>query len=256
MKDINNWINRSIEIANGIGYYDQLIRVYPINDNELREIKNENAIKNAYNEKNQMKLFDLLLEQDKFPIDDPYVAAFRRGFKPSKNPETIKRIMERVLCFSLNEILSMIQEPAKPSRQIGQLFHNWINNIGIPVLKTSDFLENRNIAILEGNDTSLKKFAEQYLEYHIDKGLDLVARVDDTFIIGEAKFLTDLGGTQNNQFKSALNLVQNYNGNAIPIAILDGICWLENKTMLKNIKEVNGNIMSALLLVEFLRSLL
>ena len=37
-----------------------------------------------------------------------------------------------------------------------------------------------------------------------NKGLDFFAKLNETYIIGEAKFLTEMGGHQNNQLLDAL----------------------------------------------------
>ena len=58
--------------------------------------------------------------------------------------------------------------------------------------------------------------------YNRDKGLDFIARFNNKYIIGEAKFLTDFGGHQNAQFSDAIEIIKS-NTEAINIAILDGV---------------------------------
>ena len=43
----------------------------------------------------------------------------------------------------------------------------------------------------------MKYYAAKNLDYKSAKGLDLVARFNGKYVIGEAKFLTDFGGHQN-----------------------------------------------------------
>ena len=103
------------------------------------------------------------------------------------------------------------------------------------------------------------------------KGLDIVAKINSTpiptYIIGEAKFLTDTGGHQNAQLKDALHLLNsqdfkntNKNINILRIAVLDGVCWINTKStkMQNEIKALGEDkiAISALLLDELFDSLL
>ena len=98
-------------------------------------------------------------------------------------------------------------------------------------------------------------FARQYLGYNHEKGLDFVARFNNKYVIGEAKFLTDFGGHQNAQFNDAINTLTTEGVEAIMIAILDGVLYIKgNNKMYRSLKEKykDYNIMSALVLREFL----
>ena len=107
---MNEWIKRSIELANKKAYLDTLNDVYAIDDNPEREITDEiiKEIKEAYDKKDSLKLIRILIKLDKFPIDDPYIAYFRRN-KTSieENPKTIERIGKRLFMidFLLTEFL-------------------------------------------------------------------------------------------------------------------------------------------------------
>lgn len=101
-------------------------------------------------------------------------------------------------------------------------------------------------------------FAKAELNYKHNKGLDFLARFNDQYIIGEAKFLTDFGGHQNAQFNDAIATIETKNIKAVKIAILDGVLYIKGKN--KMFREINGkykkyNIMSALVLREFLYQL-
>ena len=63
-------------------------------------------------------------------------------------------------------------------------------------------------------------FAQKYLNYNRNKGLDFIARFNKKYIIGEAKFLTDFGGHQNAQFNDAIEILKDSKVKAITIAIL------------------------------------
>ncbi|MBI4723298.1 MAG: type II restriction endonuclease [Candidatus Stahlbacteria bacterium] len=90
----------------------------------------------------------------------------------------------------------------------------------------------------------------------LDKGLDFVAKVKNNYIIGEAKFLTDYGGSQNANFEDALRLLRGKKGRAIRIAVLDGVVWIKGSAkMHKTVCGLKEIALSALLLNEFFGSL-
>lgn len=100
----------------------------------------------------------------------------------------------------------------------------------------------------------MMNFAKEHLGYNHNKGLDLVARFNGKYVIGEAKFLTDFGGHQNAQFNDAITTATT-KVDAITIAILDGVLYIPgNNKMYQSITETykEQNIMSALVLREFL----
>lgn len=141
------------------------------------------------------------------------------------------------------------------------MFKQWVANesLGIvPVASIEDFLKNRKEnAILNASDFVMQEFANKYLDYNHNKGLDFVARFNGKYIIGEAKFLTDFGGHQNAQFNDAISTITS-NTKAIKIAILDGVCYIKGKNKMYRLltEEYNNyNIMSSLLLRNFLYQL-
>lgn len=89
------------------------------------------------------------------------------------------------------------------------------------------------------------------------KGLDFIIRVKNKFILGEAKFLTSYGGTQDNQFKNAIRVTKINRENIFGVAVLDGIVWFpSNAYMHRTVKKINGIALSALLLKEFIKDLI
>jgi hypothetical protein len=136
------------------------------------------------------------------------------------------------------------------------LFRRWLNkgSLGIQPVRIDEFLKTDKNAILEAGDNEMSNFAKEYLGYNHDKGLDLVAKFNGKYVVGEAKFLTDFGGHQNAQFNDAINTAK-AKVNAVTIAILDGVLYIPgNNKMYQNIvkKYEDQNIMSALVLREFL----
>lgn len=257
---MNYWTQISIEFANQRNYLDELFKVYPTIPEGIREINDEKwkEIEKAFKDKNKIELIKLLLSMDLFPIKDSYVAYLKRDSSAiERNPATIDRIFGRLLELGLDKIWENCSEPKETNRQIGPLFKRWINKgvLGVPNLKLEDFTSTKCNAVLDASENEMTKFASTYLKYNRNKGLDFVARFNNKYIIGEAKFLTDFGGHQNAQFNDAISTIQVKGVKAILIAILDGVLYIKgNNKMYKEITTTYSkyNIMSALVLREFL----
>lgn len=254
---MNKWIQKSINLANSKGYLDKLFKIYPIELGNIRGVPDSIKIEvqKAFRTKNKIDLIKELLKLPKFPIDDPYIASIRRHpALLSKNPETIKRISEKLFFMGIDTVLELAGKPKSPSRQFGHSFKKWIRTLNYPILGEGEFKEYDDIAFLEGSDKKLKKFAVEELGIrNLRKGIDFVLKVKNKFILGKAKFLTDYGGTQNNQFNDAISVAKIKKDNIVGIAILDGIVWFEsNSYMHRTIKMLDGIALSALLLEEFI----
>lgn len=114
--------------------------------------------------------------------------------------------------------------------------------------------------ILNTNDKDRGEFARIYLGYGRNSGLDFLCRYDGKYIIGEAKFISNSGGNQINQLNSAMSIftsittVTKYE--VIPIAILDGVLYIEGQNkMYQTIKRNNNDVMSALFLRDYIYQL-
>lgn len=259
MQELNYWTELSIQYANQQSYLDDLFQVYPTIPEGIRDI-NPNRWENvqvAFQNQDNHVLIEELLKFDLFPIKDSYIAFLKRD-KSSilRNPKTIDRICDRLYEMGLDKIFERCSEPKETNRQMGGVFRRWINkkSLGILPVNLETFMNSNENAILDGGDADLMQFAKDHLNYNHRKGLDLVARFNGKYIIGEAKFLTDFGGHQNAQFNDAIALVE-ADANAIKIAILDGVLYIKGKNkMYNNITThyKNYNIMSALVLREFL----
>jgi len=77
-------------------------------------------------------------------------------------------------------------------------------------------------------------------------------RIGKNFILGEAKFITDFGGSQNNQLREALEVASLKGENFSGIAVLDGVVWLGDNSYLRQIEQFGGVALSALLLKDFI----
>jgi len=256
---MNEWVKKSIEIANAPGYLDNLHEVYPVIQEGEREIPEEikKKLKKIYNKGDDVALIKELLKLPKFPIKDPYVAFLRkREVFIEYNPQTVKRIVNRIRSMGYDAMIESIEEPKEFNRQIGTLFKRWPPKIGYPTLTIEDFETCDKIAFLQGSDVQLKDFANTVLGCDLDKGPDLLAKVGKRYVIGEAKFLTDYGGHQNAQFEDALRLLRGKKGKAIRIAVLDGVVWIKDSTkMYRTVCQLEEVALTALLLKDFLESL-
>jgi len=257
---MNEWVRKSIEIANSAGYLDKLQEVYPVFQETEREIDLEvkKELKQSYNGGDDITLIKKLLELPKFPVKDPYVAFLRKNdIFLEYNPQTVNRIAERIRAMGFEAMIESIEEPKEFNRQIGTLFKKWIPKIGYPILPEAEFEDyDKGIAFLQGGDAQLKDFANRRVGCNLDKGPDFLAKAREIYVIGEAKFLTDYGGHQNAQFEDALRLLRGKKGKAIRIAVLDGVVWIKDGTkMYRTICELEDTALTALLLKRFLESL-
>ena len=255
---MNEWVRKSIKIANSPGYLDKLHEVYPVVQEAEREISQDvkKELKRIYNSNDDLTLVKTLLDLPKFPVKDPYVAFLRKNEVFLKyNPFTVNRIAKRIRSMGFEAMIESIEEPKEFNRQIGTLFKKWLPKIGYPLLPKSEFEMYEGIAFLQGSNGQLKDFANRKLGCDLDKGPDFLAKARDIYVIGEAKFLTDYGGHQNAQFEDALRLVRGKKGEAVRIAVLDGVVWNKDSTkMYRTVCELEEVTLTALLLKNFLES--
>lgn len=264
---MNYWTKLSIEYANQRSYLDDLFRVYPTIPNGIRDIDANiwNNVKNSFNNKDNVSLIRNLLKLDLFPIKDSYVAYLRKDNTAiERNPETINRLAGRIYDMGIERLYESCSKPKETNRQIGPMFKMWIDKgtLGVPILSIDDFINSNSNCILSGSDKEMGDYAKDYCGYEYagttEKGLDFIAKFNGKSVIGEAKFLTDFGGHQNAQFNDALNVLDSkVNENVVKIAILDGVLYIakKNAKMHRTAIEKNNNILSALVLNEFLYSI-
>jgi len=256
---MNEWVGRSISLANSEGYLDTLSEVYPVTIGVKRAVPDQTKrrIKESYETKDELALLKILLKLDKFPIKDPYVAFLKKKEVFLQfNPKTVSRIASRLFSMSLDEIIEGCEEPKEFNRQIGPMFRSWLPKLGYPLLSESEFTKYEGIALLKGSNGEKKDYVNKVLGCNLDKGPDLVAKVGDRYIVGEAKFLTDTGGHQLAQFQDALRLLRGKKGRATRIAVLDGVVWIRDKhKMYRTVCQLQDIVLSALLLKDFLESL-
>lgn len=260
---MNKWTELSIKYANQRSYLDDLFQVYPTIPENIRELDEVNwrRVEQSFNEKNNAKLLHSLFKMELFPIKDSYVAFLKRDITAiDRNPRTVNRLCGRLYEMGLDKIYEKCGEPKETNRQIGPMFANWLEKktLGVSPIELRDFLRTKDDAILKATDDEKKRFAKEHLNYFRDKGLDFVGRFNGKYVIGEAKFLSDFGGSQNSDFEDALVTLEAKDTNAVRIAILDGVLYLKSKSKMHKFitnPYKDYNVMSALVLREFLYQL-
>ena len=259
---MNYFTQQSIELANQRNYLDLLFSVYPLSPDTIREIDKQvwEQIETSYRSNDNVSLFKSLLKLKLFPIKDGYVPYFRRD--PSsieRNPMTVNRICGRVRELGLERLYEKCTQPKETNRQMGPLFRRWLNSgaLGLIPVSEPEFLNSNDNAVLEGSDAELKDFAKRHLGYTRNKGIDFIARFNGKYVIGEAKFISDEGGHQNDQFLDAMTTLRSQTrSNVINVAVLDGVLYIPGKKKMYNsITTEDVPVFSALLLRDFLYSL-
>jgi len=256
---MNKWIKKSIEIANAPGYLDKLSKIYVMNVNLERPLDDdiEKSIRKAFRERDTKNLIKLLLEAEIFPVKDSYIG-FIRGKKEAidQNPETVKRIGERLYGLGIDRLIQEATRPKETNRQLGSAFRSCLCCLGYPVLDENEFTQAKGVAFLAGGDKTLKDYAAKYLGCRLTKGIDVLFKKESAYVIGEAKFLTTPGGEQDRGFDDASKFIKSKCGRAKRIALIDGYIWLKrNKGLYSKIVKSNLDIFSALLLKEFIEAL-
>lgn len=260
---MNHWTSLSIEHANQRSYLDDLFKIYPTIPDGIREINKQcwENIEKSFKNQNNIELIKALLQCELFPIKDSYVAYLKRDKTAiERNPQTVNRLAGMLYQMGLDKIYERCSEPKETNRQIGPMFKRWICSgvLGIKPVCLDEFISNNDNAVLDASDTETAVWCSKNLNYTRNKGLDFAARFNGKYVIGEAKFLTDFGGHQNTQFEDAVYTLETPNVQAVKIAILDGVVYINSSNkMHSKLLEISKkyNVMSALLLREFLYSL-
>lgn len=263
---MNYWTKRSIELSSSSNYLDRLFEVYPVSEGENRPLASskKEAILKAISAKDKKELILQCISGEVSPIKDSYIGYIKKDKSAlDRNPKTVNRLSSTLLGMGFDEIVKNMERPAESNRQMGAAFKNWIDRelLGIPVISDKKaFIESKEDMILSLGDKELGEFARINLGYGRNRGLDFLCRYGNKYIIGEAKFISDNGGNQANQFDKAFDIfnaittVTKYE--VVPIAILDGVIYIEGKgKQYAKLKQNNNNVMSALLLKDFIYSL-
>ncbi|MDD3725672.1 MAG: hypothetical protein PHI44_00515 [Candidatus Ratteibacteria bacterium] len=266
---MNKFLEKTIKIAIDNSYLDTLLDIYPPEEIE-RGLVVENftsELKDIFTQKEDEKLLEELIKLKKkgfkFPIENSYVNII--SYSPKliyTNPKTVKNICKELYKLSYEKLKENLETSKKASRRMGHMFQSWLKKKYRFV--NEETIENikDEIVFLDGSDKTLKDFAQRKLKCQfkdLTKGIDFLVKVfSKYYIIGTAKFLTDFGGSQTNQFYEAMNFIRETKApkNVKRIAIVDGIVWFAKKGKIKErIESIKDDelVFSALLLDEFLK---
>lgn len=253
---MNKWIQKSIKFANTPGYLDKLSKIYIMKVNPERPLRKEleQRVRKAFKERNTRELIKALLQAEIFPVKDSYLGFLRAREKAiGKNPLTVERIGKRLYRLGIKRLIQEATRPKETNRQLGSAFRNWLPSLGYPVLEKDEFNKAKGIVILKGSDRALKEYANKKLGCRLTKGIDILFKKNNIYLIGEAKFLTTPGGEQDRGFDDAYNFLKSKKGKAKRIAVIDGYVWLKGEKGIYNkIIKSKADIFSALLLKEFI----
>ncbi len=259
---MNYFTELSIELANQRNYLDLLFNVYPLCPDTIRHIDEDvwSRVERSYTGRDNNELLNALLDMKLFPVKDGYVPYFRRDRSAiERNPSTVNRICGRIREMSIDQLYDKCTQPKETNRQMGPLFRRWLQRgvLGMEMVSVSDFSAGTTDVVIDGSDNELKHFAQEHLGYTRNKGIDFIAYRNHQYVIGEAKFISDEGGHQNDQFLDAITTVKTTVApNVHCIAILDGVLYIRSKKkMFRSITEDDIPVMSALLLRDYLYTL-
>jgi hypothetical protein len=267
LEELNPWIKRSIELFQTTKYLDDILKVYPFQiatpqrlDRDIRR-----KILSAHQARNTNTLIELLKNLDKFPYEDPiwYLIKNISGCLEN-NPEQIQRIANSLYSMTAEETVVRLESAPKLNTQMGPMFNIWLQN-KFKLLQMEKFKTSRKgIFILNSSEEEGKSFVNDVLNQNLHKRPDLVAKVNGQYIIGEAKWIGQPGGNQEKQVQEVITFCRNQRGNILRIGIVDGFPWalkkingnLINDKVAVYVQESEYDVVSALLLKEYLRSLI
>lgn len=264
---MNEWTKRSVELANKSNYLDRVSEIYSITENEPRKVSAafRQTVKEKFDARDDEGLVRALFGGKLFPVKDSFVPYLRKDKTAlARNPETVKRIAARLYALGYPAVMEACTQPKESNRQMGAKFRRWIENgaTGCAVCSTEfEALSAEGDFVYIASDEKLKAFAEAHLGYtRADKGLDLVVRKNGKYVIAEAKFITDFGGHQADQFEDAVKIfgsLRPCGETVIPIAVIDGVPYMKKTTKMYNYfqKHKEQPIFSALFLKAFLQTL-
>ncbi len=259
----NVWTQKSIDYAECRSYLDDLYAVYPVVHNSIRKVDESvmARVERYFNERDNYNLIRSLLKLDLFPVKDSYVPYLRKSDSAIKrNPKIIQRICGDLYEMGYREIYKRCTEPKEANRQMGPMFRNWLKSgaLGLVPVSENSFVRNADDAILDGSDSFMMEFARRNFGYRRNKGLDFIARYHGKYVIGEAKFISDIGGHQNDQLVDAMATVEAElsDEKVVKIGIIDGVPYIRNNGKLfRSLLKTEHPLMSALILREFLEAL-
>lgn len=263
---LNPWVQESINLFNDESYLDRIAAVYNYSADQPVRIEDNlrRQIRIAHNTRNDEALIRLLSQLDKFPYDEPFWYLLKNA--PDfidNNPEQVHRIAQILYSMTDEEVVVRIESQPKLNQQTGPMFNNWLMET-FEVLNLEEFKESDSgkFVLSESEETG-KNFLINDLNQNVSKRPDLIAKVDNRYIIGEAKWIGQSGGNQYKSVDEVLKFCRNQRNNVLRIGIIDGYPWVTRKAsgsivndrICVEVQESTYNMMSALLLDDYFDSL-
>ncbi|MCB0741334.1 MAG: hypothetical protein KDB92_09890 [Chitinophagaceae bacterium] len=263
--ELNKWVRRSIELFESTSYLDNILEVYPLQTATPERLNDRlrRRIIAAHHGRRTKELLEILQNEVKFPYDEPLWFLIKNIQGCLKNnPQQIQRIADSLYAMTAEETVIRLESAPKLNTQMGPMFTNWLRN-NFALLNVDDFRQSANgIYILDASEENGKAFINGELQQDLEKRPDLVAKVNTTYIIGEAKWIGSPGGNQNKQVVEVINICKKQRKNIRRVGIIDGFPWavyksdgaiINDKTCVQ-VQESGYDIISALLLKDYLNS--
>ena len=255
---MNEWAKKTVRLAKSKDYLDRLYDIYP-NDSVQRQVDLSiiNSIEETFINRDCIGLLNRLLDLDKFPFKDSYISFLRSDRAAIKrNPKTTKRICDLLFDMGFAKVKEGIIEPKEANTRRGPQFAHWLKSKFTNVDLDSFVNSENGIIFLEDSEKKILDFCNTELGLGLSKRPDFMAKSKTRYVVGEAKFLSSLGGNQGRGFDDAIKLAANPSGRAYKAALIDGVVWIEGGSQeYKKIEHQNFYVFSALLLEEFLRKI-
>ena len=252
---MNKWARKTVQLAREGDYLDRLHEVYPIEPKKrVVDQKSLDEIRNAFKKRDEILLLNKLLDLEKFPYDDSYVAFLRKDRSAIKrNPKTVDRIYSTLVEMGIEGIVQGIAAPKEANTRRGNSFKQWLRaKFRFGMLSEFERVK-QGIIFLDAPETTLRNYVNSKLGAGFQKRPDFLAKTGARHMIGEAKFLSDLGGNQARGFADAITVAANPAHGGVKVCVLDGIVWIQSRSHLySSIENSSINVFSALLLKDFL----
>jgi hypothetical protein len=251
---MNEWSEKTLRLVREYNYLDRLQEIYPHEEGE-RDVSQEviDSIRESFEARNNNALLNKLLDLEKFPYKDSYVAFLRKDRGAiERNPQTVNRICSRLYEMGIDGIIGGITKPKEANTRRGQQFTTWARNRfrWVDVESFRRFAE--PVVMLDATEQEAMRFCNNVMGVGIAKRPDMVAKSGNKYVIGEAKFLSSTGGNQGRAFEDGITLATNSQGIAFKVFILDGVHWIyTGSDQFKRIEHGTAAIFSALLLEEY-----
>ncbi len=281
---LNKWTEETFKLIEN-NYLDRLLEIYPAELSPERPLPDaiRKKIVELYRDGRYKDLVILLIklkdESYPFPVEHPYAALLRhlredeRSRVINQNPQIIKKLAEIIASLGLDNIIRGVERPKDINRMLGATFKGWVNNRfreqPFRIVDTPNQFEtcpNDRICIYVGSDVEIANFLRIRLGLREPRNgffaRDIIVKVRNLYIIGEARFLSTPGGSQTRDLKNTLEFVETMERimeterrfNVKGIALLDGIVWFHRPyvELIKRCAKGERVVMSALLLKDFL----